>query len=71
MAVLSTLTACLRSLGKSLYAVAGIILISLFGFHQVVEKAYMYLGGACCVMFLAAKFRNCAGKAFISRTDML
>ena len=70
-AVLSTLTACLRSLGKSLYAVVGIILISLLGFPQVVEKAYMYLGAACCVMFLAAKFRNCAGKAFISRTDML
>lgn len=71
LAVLSTLTACLRSLGKRYTALIGIVMISLLGFSHVIEYAYTILGGACCLMLLWAKFRNCSGRAFISRRDML
>lgn len=71
LAILSTLTACLRGLGKHRAAFFGMIIIALLGFNSVVEYAYTLVGGACCLMLLAAKFRNCSARAFISRSDML
>lgn len=71
LATLSTLTACLRGLGKNTLAVVAVVLVALVGFSAVVEHAYSALGGACCLMLLAAKFTNCSGKAFISGRDML
>ncbi len=71
LAVLSTLTACIRGLGKGYLATVGIILVSLMGFGKVVDYAYTILGGACMLMLLMAKFRNCSRKAFISGDDML
>ena len=71
LAILSTLTACLRGLGKRLLAVVAVVLVALNGFDAVVEHAYSALGAACCLMLLAAKFTNCSRKAFISGRDML
>lgn len=71
LAVLSTLTACIRGLGRGYWGVVGIILVSLLGFGRVVDYAYTLLGGVCMLMLLMAKFRNCSRKAFISGEDML
>ena len=71
LAILSTLTACIRALGRSIPGFMALILISLLGFDQVIDQAYGLLGGACCLMLVAAKFMNCSGKAFISRWDVL
>lgn len=71
LAILSTLTACLRGLGRRVYAVLGIILIAMLGFDGVVEKAYPILGGACFLMLVVAKFTNSISGPFISRKDMV
>lgn len=71
IAILSTLTACLRGLGKSVCAVAGVVIVSFFGFSKVVEHAYTFIGGGCCLMFMLAKFTNYSRRAFISRKDMI
>lgn len=70
-AVLSTLTACIRSLGQKPWSAFGIVLVALLGFNRVVDHVYTVLGGACMFMILMAKFTNCSRKAFISRKDML
>lgn len=70
-AVLSTLTACIRSLGRSAMTVGGIVLVALLGFNRVVDHVYTLLGGGCMFMILMAKFTNCSRKTFISRKDML
>lgn len=71
LAILSTLTACLRGLHGSGLSVIGILLVSLLGFTGVVEVIYPLLGGGCFVMLVAAKLTNYSAKAFLSRKDML
>ncbi len=71
LAILSTLTACMRGLGRNPLCTCGIVLVSLLGFSRVVEEAYAVLGGACMAFLIMAKFMNCSRKAFISRADML
>lgn len=78
LAVLSTLTACLRSLGRGVLAAGGLLLAALMGFTGVVGAAYPVLGGLCTVMMAlmrlchgASNFRNSARKAFHSPRDML
>lgn len=71
LAILSTLTACLRGLGHKWYAAAGITAVALLGFSGVVEVAYPVVGTACLCMLAAAKFTNCSRKPFQARRDML
>lgn len=71
LALLSTLTACIRGLGKSRIALVGIVVVSLAGFKRVVDGAYPLLGCACMIVLTLLKFRNCWRKAFISAEDML
>lgn len=78
LAVLSTLTACLRSLGRGVLPAGGLLLAALMGFTGVVGAAYPVLGGLCTVMMAlmrlchgASNFRNSARKAFHSPRDML
>ena len=71
LAVLSTLTACLRGLGRGWLSVLTVGIISLFGFSGVVEMVYPLLGGGCCLMLVTAKFTNWVSKAFHSRRDMV
>lgn len=71
LAILSTLTACLRGLGGGVLPLGGVFLAALLGFTGVVERAYPILGGGCLMMLAAAKFTNSSGKAFISRRSML
>ena len=71
LAILSTLTACLRGLGHKWYAAAGIMAVAMLGFSGVVEVAYPVVGAACMCMLAAAKFTNCSRKPFQSRGDML
>lgn len=54
LAILSTLTVCIRSLGGGVFTLAGIILTALLGFSGVVDLAYPFLGGACAVMLALA-----------------
>lgn len=71
LAILSTLTACLRGLGRKPYMVMGIVCIGLMGFEGVVEKAYPLLGGACFLMLTIAKFTNSVSGPFISHKDVV
>ncbi len=71
LAILSTLTACLRGLGRRPVFSAGIILVALLGFTGVVEIAYPLLGSGCFLLLVAAKFTNSAPGSFISPRDML
>lgn len=71
LAILSTLTACLRGLGGGVLPVIGVVFVSLLGFTGVVEIAYPMLGGGCFLMLTAAKFTNSFRKPFFSRRDML
>lgn len=71
LAVLSTLTACLRGLGRGWLPVMVVGLISLFGFSGVVEMIYPLLGGGCCLMLVTAKFTNWGSKSFLSWRDMV
>ena len=70
-AALSTLTSCLRMLGRSVWSISVIILVASLGFTRIVDLMYTTLGGACALIILMAKFRNCSRKAFISSSDML
>jgi len=56
LAILSTLTVCIRSLSGGVLPLAGIILTALLGFSGVVDLAYPLLGGACAVMLTLALF---------------
>ena len=71
LAILSTLTACIRALRGGWFPLCGIAAVSLMGFAGVVSRVYPILGGGCCVMMLAAKFTNCAAGPFHSGRDML
>ena len=68
LASLSTLTACLRCLPRSL---PGIVLCALLGFTGAVEVLFPLLGGGCFLLLAVAKFTNSRRKAFQSRRDML
>lgn len=70
LAILSTLTACLRGL-RSGWGTAGIAAISLCGFSGVVERVYPVLGLCCCAMLCALKFVNRNRGTFNSRANML
>lgn len=71
LAILSTLTAALRALKRRALPILGIAAVSVLGFSDVVETVYPLLGGGCLLWLGAAKFRNSAGRPFISRADML
>lgn len=73
LAILSTLTACLRSL-PSRWAAAGVAAAATMGFAGAVEAAYPLLGGACGGMQLAmraANFMNSRRNTFHSRAGVL
>lgn len=70
LAILSTLTACFRGLGRS-WRCFLCIAVALIGFSGVVEFAYTILGGGCLLILLTAKFVNCSRKAFHSPANML
>ena len=78
LAVLSTLTACLRALGRGLLPVGGLLLAAMLGFSGVIDAAYPVLGVLCTAVLAimrigsaASNFRNSARKAFHSPRDML
>lgn len=71
LAVLSTLTACIRAVRGRMLPVTMILLISCCGFGGVVNRLYPMLGGACCIMLLLAKITNSFAGSFHSRKDML
>lgn len=71
LAILSTLTACLRGLGRSAFSTVSVVAVSLVGFTGVVEVAYPLLGGGCFLMLAVAKFTNSSRRTFHSRRDML
>lgn len=71
LAILSTLTCCLRGLEGHRGLSAGVIAVSLLGFSGVVEAVYPLLGGVCLLWLSAAKFTNSTARSFISRLDML
>lgn len=71
MAALSTLTSCIKNLGRHGRTVIGIVGIAILGFSRIVTYLYTALGGVCTLVILMAKFRNCSRKSFISRRDML
>lgn len=71
LAILSTLTACFRGLGRRWYAPAGIFGVTLWGFNGVVAVAYPLVGTMCLCMLATAKFVNSSRKAFQARGDML
>lgn len=71
LAILSTLTACLRGLGRRWYAAAGITAVAMLGFSGVVEVVYPVVGAACLCLLTAAKFTNCSQRPFQARGDML
>ncbi len=71
LAVLSTLTACIRGLSGSVLTFVGIMGIALCGFSSVVSIAYPLLGGACFGMLLLAKFSDSHINPFHSRQNMI
>ena len=71
LAVLSTLTACIRALNGRLGPLMGILLVSSGGFDTAVGTLYPLLGGACCIMLLLAKITNSFEDSFLSPKDML
>jgi len=71
LAILSTLTACVKGTGGRAAALAGMGLAAMLGFSGVVEVLYPVLGGGCLALLAAAKFTNYNRNAFHSRGDML
>ena len=56
LAILSTLTACIKGTGGSWLCLMAMALISLMGFEGVVERVYPLLGGGCFLLLAAAKW---------------
>ena len=56
LAILSTLTACMRSVKGELLSLLGIAAVSAMGFEGVVEAVYPMLRGCCFILLLAAKW---------------
>ncbi|MBQ8556274.1 MAG: hypothetical protein IJ438_10450 [Clostridia bacterium] len=71
LAVLSTMTACLRGIQGMRWAIAGMALTAAMGFSGAVDVLYPLLGGACLAMLIAAKLSIFFGNTFIRRDDML
>ena len=71
LAVLSTLTACIRAVNGRVLPVALIVLVSVGGFGDVVNWLYPILGGACCIILIIAKITNSFAGSFLSKNDML
>ncbi len=71
LAILSTLTACIRGSGGGFFPAAGMIVVALGGFSGAVGVLYPMLGGACFLMLLLAKLSNSHINSFLSRQDML
>ncbi|MBQ7848329.1 MAG: hypothetical protein IJ343_01220 [Clostridia bacterium] len=77
LAILSTLTACIRALGQRMLPVGVMVLTAMLGFGGVVDAAYPAVGAVCVLMLgamrtrSASNFRNCARKAFLSQRDMV
>ena len=58
LAILTTLTVCIRSLGGGAMAMAGIVMVAALGFSGVVDAAYPLLGGGCAVMLMAMRLER-------------
>ena len=71
LAVLSTLTACMKAVKCSLMPISGMILISCVGFQDAVSGIYPVLGAVSALILLTAKMVNSAAGPFLSRKDML
>ena len=71
LAVLSTLTACIRAQRGHISSLICMMLISLVGFSGVVEAVYPLVGMCCTVLLLAAKIMNSSAGPFLSQKDML
>lgn len=71
LAILSTLTACVKGLQGRGAALLAILLTACLGFSGVVDILYPLLGGGCLLIMLGAKFTNCIRNTFNSRRDML
>lgn len=71
LAILSTLTACVRGVRGRPLALAGMVLAALLGFTGVVEVLYPVLGGGCLLLMAIAKFTNYNRNAFHSNRDVL
>lgn len=71
LAVLSTLTACIRALSGRFCPILAILMVSAGGFAEAVGSLYPLLGGACCIMLLLAKIMNSFTSSFLSQKDML
>lgn len=71
LAVLSTLTACVRAQKGRILSLICMLLISLVGFSGVVEMIYPLVGICCTIMLIAAKIMNSSARPFLSRKDML
>ena len=71
LAILSTLTACIRSQRGRWLSLGGMVIVSLLGFSGVVDALYPLLGICCMLMLLIAKITNYTQGPFLSRKDML
>lgn len=71
LAILSTLTACVKGSSRNPLMTIGMMCTALLGFGGVVETLYPLLGICCCVMLVSAKFMNSVMPPFISRMDMI
>lgn len=71
LAIISTLTACLRCLNSTPASLAAILLVSSLGLSGVIEIAYPLLGGSCFLILLGAKLVNCLIPPFHSRKNMI
>lgn len=71
LAILSTLTACLRGVHCTALPMMGMVMISTLGLTGVVDVAYPLLGGGCFLLMFMAKLRNYRFPSFHSKADML
>lgn len=71
LAVLSTLTACIRAERGRIFPLMAMATVSLLGFGGIVDAIYPALGICCMLLLLVAKIMNSAEGPFLSRKDML
>ena len=71
MAVLSTLTACIRGIGGSGFAMAGFFCVAMVGFDGTIESLYPFLGALTMIYLLTAKIANCYQRTFQENVDMI
>ena len=70
LAILSTLTACMKGL-KGYFTVVSIFLVAQMGFTGVVEYLYPLLGTCCFAMLVCAKFLKSGSSPFHSMDDVI